>query len=347
MKWLSGVVAGGIAAVVASLVSLPLHSPDDALLNSGTVTIGALVAGAAAGIAWTRFGQDGAGLFRYASALLVAFGAVAIAALAGEAFLSGSIGFVLPLAAIVFAIVGVLTPVLATVTAPRALQLAGAPATLAAALGLGLGLAGMGDAQSGRLSLPDAQGSATPGSAPVITKADVAGKTFNVVAGESALTYTVHEKLAILPNASDAFGRTTALSGELRLNGPSEISVDVSTLSSDQDRRDSYVRTRIFQNDPTVTFAVNDLGQLPDQYVSGTTVTRTVAGSATVRGVERPLTLAVEARLNGDELQVVGRTDFTWADFDIPPPNVSGIVQVQDSVHIEVLIIARAAAGVM
>ena len=32
-KWLAGVIPGAIAAVIAALVSLPLKSPDDAILN--------------------------------------------------------------------------------------------------------------------------------------------------------------------------------------------------------------------------------------------------------------------------------------------------------------------------
>jgi polyisoprenoid-binding protein YceI len=66
-----------------------------------------------------------------------------------------------------------------------------------------------------------------------------------------------------------------------------------------------------------------------------------VTGPATVRGVERPLTFAVQARMDGDTLDILGTTDFTWADFEIPPPNIGGIVQVEDNVHIEVLIVAK------
>lgn len=74
----------------------------------------------------------------------------------------------------------------------------------------------------------------------------------------------------------------------------------------------------------------------------GTTITRTLSGRATIRGVERPLIFNIEARLEGGTLQVLGRTDFTWADFEITPPNIPGIVQVEDNVHIEVLVVARA-----
>ena len=58
-------------------------------------------------------------------------------------------------------------------------------------------------------------------------------------------------------------------------------------------------------------------------------------------GVEWPLTIASEARLQDSVLYILGTTSFTWADFQIPPPNVRGIVQVEDTVRLEVLIVAR------
>jgi hypothetical protein len=50
-KWLVGIIPAAIATIVAALVSLPLKSPDDAILNSGTVTTGGLIAGLAVGAA--------------------------------------------------------------------------------------------------------------------------------------------------------------------------------------------------------------------------------------------------------------------------------------------------------
>ena len=46
----TGLLAGSATAVVATLVSLPLHSPTDTLFNSATVTLGALAAALAAGV---------------------------------------------------------------------------------------------------------------------------------------------------------------------------------------------------------------------------------------------------------------------------------------------------------
>ena len=340
MKWWSaGLIAGAIAAIVASLISLPLESPDDAVLNTATVGVGALVVGLAAGAVWRVLDSTARRLEIYAAVAFVGFGIAAVGGVAAEGLLAGSIEFIIPLAAIVFALSAPLPPILERLELsppwPGALASVGGVAALA----IGVGLSGQGDAESGKLSLPDP--APTSASATVVRAQDVAGVTFTVVPGESELTYTVREKLASLPTSSDAVGRTTELSGTVQLDGsPTQVSADLSTLESDQSRRDNRVRD-IFQSAPVAEFTVSDLGELPAQYVPGETVTSTVTGSATIRGVERPLTFAIEARLDGDTLSVLGTTDFTWADFEIDPPNIGGFVQVEDNVHIEVLVVAK------
>jgi len=340
MKWLYGLAAGSVAALIASLVSLPLNSPDDVGFNTLTVTIASLVAGVVLGGCWAYLEPRRLGRVFYAVAALAVFGIAALVALAAEPFLSGTLSYAIPVAAVAIIIAAVLPVAIDSFDLKALPQLAGTGVLLAAALGLGIGLAGVGDSESGHVDLPNALATAQPGG--VIRAADVQGVVYTVVPDESTLKYTVREKLANLPTESDAVGSTGDVTGALRLDGqPSQVQIDMSNLSSDQDFRDSYVRQNIFNTDPIVTVIVDDLGDLPQQYEPGSTYTATLTGTATVRGVERPLTFEIEANLAGGTLQVVGRTDFTWADFDITPPNTS-VVQVQDNVHIELLVVAHA-----
>ena len=81
----AGIVAGSISAVVAALVSLPLRSPDDALLNSATVTLAALAAGVAAGLLWRGASPQAEGVCSYLQELwTAAFAVVALICVAGE-----------------------------------------------------------------------------------------------------------------------------------------------------------------------------------------------------------------------------------------------------------------------
>ncbi len=94
---------------------------------------------------------------------------------------------------------------------------------------------------------------------------------------------------------------------------------------------------------PYAEFTVTDVGQIVAQMSEGKTVTGKVAGTMKIRDVEKPFTFDIEARMIDGVLQLHGVAEFTWADFNIPPPNVRGIVQVEDKVKIEVLLVAKQA----
>lgn len=178
---------------------------------------------------------------------------------------------------------------------------------------------------------------------PALPAAD--SMAFTVAEGSEA-TFTVNEKLAWLDLPNDAVMRTDALSGAVYLDGrPSTIDLDLHSLASDSDRRDRYVRQRMFPNDPIATFTVTNLGELPNPLPSGEVITREVAGELAIHGVVKPLTFAVEARRDPDALFILGRTTFTWDELEIPPPNIPGRIQVKDEVRVEVLLSAIPQSG--
>ncbi len=157
---IAGVTAGSIAAIVAALVSLPLRSPDDALLNTATVVIAALIAGLAAGALWRYSARSKRRHTVFGGVWTAAFGVAALLCWAGETQLDRFLSFALPLAAIVFTLTGALTVLL---SGAPAIQKPWLPAAaLAAALAVGLSLAGQGDEESGRLELPPRAGLAAP-----------------------------------------------------------------------------------------------------------------------------------------------------------------------------------------
>ena len=174
------------------------------------------------------------------------------------------------------------------------------------------------------------------------TVGEVEGVTFLVGMGSEA-TFTVREKLANLPLPNDAVMRTTAISGEVHFDGrPSVITIDLHKLGSDQERRDRYVRERMFPNDPIATFTLPDAGPLPKEFTDGETATGQVTGQLDIRGFQAPVAFEIEARDDGDVLYILGRTTFTWEDLGLTAPNLS-FVQVEDEVHVEILIAARPA----
>ena len=144
-------MAGSIAAVAASLVSLPLDSPDDAWLNSGSVMAVSVPAGLASGILWRALAGNSRRRLLFAVVWTGGFVIAAIVAFVGEEQIKGSASFIVPLAAIVFSLTGLLTISLSGRSVSRS-GIATAAAVIA--IGVGVGLAGQGDGESGRLELP-------------------------------------------------------------------------------------------------------------------------------------------------------------------------------------------------
>ena len=180
---------------------------------------------------------------------------------------------------------------------------------------------------------------------PAAPAADADGRAFTVGDGSEA-TFTVNEKLAWLDLPNDAVMRTESLSGAVYLDGrPSVIDIDLHSLTSDANRRDRYVRQRMFPDNPIATFTVTNLGDLPNPLPPGEVITREVAGELAIRGVVKPITFTVEARRDPDALFILGRTTFTWDELEIPPPNIPGRIQVKDEVSVQVLLSATPEPG--
>lgn len=358
----AAVIASVIGGLTAIGLSLPLRSPDDVFFNAATVAVGSLLAGLAAGATWSALNGQ---IPRFQMAMGAGFLVIAAGALAAEQMLTGMLMFALPLAAVVLGIIAVLTPVLAARRLPAASMAAVVPM-----LAVGWALAGQTDAEVRTLALPptatasasstpttvaSVQGTATsapaasstPGAAStaapkasgVRTPADVRGVVFTVGQGSEA-QFTVREKLAQLSLPNDATMRTTALSGDVRLDGPSSVLIDITKLTSDQSRRDNFIRQQ-WSRQPMATVTIDGIDALPAQYVAGETTKQKVTGRLNILGNEAPIAFDVEARLDGDVLNILGRTSFRWADYKITPPNTP-TVQVEDTVNVTVLLVATA-----
>ena len=141
-----------MAAVVAALVSLPLHSPNDALFNTLAVAIASLVVGLAAGVLWSLLSGGHSPRLRFGLLWLIAIGVVIGIAFGMNTQLDRSVSFGVPLAAIIFGLVG------ASVYLQACLRLLDswrvAIIGVVVALALGGALVTQGDQESGRLELP-------------------------------------------------------------------------------------------------------------------------------------------------------------------------------------------------
>ena len=149
-------LAGVFSSIVAALVSLPLHSPHDALLNSASVTWGVLLLALVSGLAWRRLNHGPNAVLRFSLLMVVGFVAWVAVAFAIGTMLTRMVAFSVPLAAIAFGGIALLTPLLSRLSPASRWPVVVAALVIAAAVGVGL--AGQGDQESGRLELPPRAG---------------------------------------------------------------------------------------------------------------------------------------------------------------------------------------------
>jgi YceI-like domain/5TMR of 5TMR-LYT len=342
--WLAGLGAGAVAGIAGTLLAFTLRSPDDIVANSLTVSIGAILIGLVSGLLWRRLRATDNGLrtFRWAMAggFLVTLVAIAIL---DQAVLSNLISYAVPVDAVIFATIGLLTPLLASSHWPAWSVVI----IVVATVGLAVGLFGKGNVESGELSLSDLTTTtlapppiSSAGDTPASTSPpDVANSatfsTFTIT--EGAATWTVPETLQGL--ASVAVGRSDELTGTITPGEGFEFSVDLTTFTSDQPRRDQFVR-RMFAADPIAVFT-SDSFEVPDA-PDGEVITMQVEGTMIVNATPRDVVWDVEARKDGSVVSVTGELDIVLTDFGITPPSLA-FVRVQDEAHLEVLFQAEGA----
>ena len=153
--------------------------------------------------------------------------------------------------------------------------------------------------------------------------------------------YRVREKLLRLPASNDAVGRTDAIVGDFHLEPSSygflvkrgmRVEIDVSTLKSDEPRRDDHMRTMAIETDmfPTAAFVTTADLVVPHAVLGSGAVNITVTGDLTLHGVTRSVTIPIEAQRNGDRIEVVGSFNFSWDLFEIRQPNLSYVTVESD-----------------
>lgn len=147
--------------------------------------------------------------------------------------------------------------------------------------------------------------------------------------------YRFREELASI-GANTAVGRTPDVSGTMTIARGAvtavDVEVDVTTLKSDSGTRDAALRSRGLETGrfPTATFSLTEPLALPAGVESGEPASAEVTGELTIHGVTRPVTVTVDARLEGAEAAVVGRARVTLADYDIDPPTGFSVLSVED-----------------
>ncbi|AHG92656.1 YceI family protein (plasmid) [Gemmatirosa kalamazoonensis] len=174
--------------------------------------------------------------------------------------------------------------------------------------------------------------------------AAAAPRRFVLAADGNEARYRVRERLMGHDLDNDAIGTTKEITGRLFVDAQgrvvrdsSRIVVTLTNLTSDQARRDGFVKRRTLQVDsfPTATLVPTEFrggtGTLP---TSGTATFELLA-DLTVRGVTRPTVWKVTARAEGGAVTGTATTAFTFKDFSLDQPRVPVLLSVADTITLE------------
>ena len=182
---------------------------------------------------------------------------------------------------------------------------------------------------------------ATPQPAPPTANPDAEAQTFIIGEG-SQITFEVEEELGRAPIRFDAVISGNELTGEAHLDGqPSIVTLNLHSLTSDQTFRDRYIRDRMFPNTPEAVVTVDRLPDLPQSFYDGEETTGELTGSLQIGDTTTPLLFQVTARHDGDTINILAQTTFTWQQLNIPKPTARSVVYLADEVNVQVLLIAR------
>ena len=156
--------------------------------------------------------------------------------------------------------------------------------------------------------------------------------------------YIVRELLAANTIENDVIGKTDAVSGTIRLDAGgkvvpamSQITVNLTGLKTDRDRRDNYVQrfTLATADHPTTMLQVSEIRGAPSPLPSSGTFTFTLVGDLTLKGVTKPTTWAVTAVASRTGFTGTAKTSFTFAEFDMTKPRVPVVARVDDPIALE------------
>ncbi|HEX6061962.1 MAG TPA: YceI family protein [Candidatus Limnocylindria bacterium] len=176
------------------------------------------------------------------------------------------------------------------------------------------------------------------------------------VSDKSKATVRVREQLVSLNLPSDAVLVATGAKGAFQVNDDgtfapgSQISFDVSSLTSDQSQRDSFVKQSVLNTRqfPTATFVPSAATGLVLPLAANGHVTFTLTGKLTIHGTTKDVTFSVDAMRSAGNLTATATLAPTvkFGDFGMQPPAAPGrVLSVVDEIKLTIDLVATGPAS--
>jgi len=170
------------------------------------------------------------------------------------------------------------------------------------------------------------------------------GQSYIVAPDGNEARYRVREQLAGFDLPKDAVGATKDIKGRIVIGADGKVAkesskliIELSTLKSDQGRRDNFLRRSTLETSkyPQAELVPAALEGLLLPIAPGSSQTFSVRGDLTVHGTTRPTTWQVTARAEANGIVGTATTAFTFKDFGLEQPRVPVVLSVADTIRLE------------
>ena len=178
-------------------------------------------------------------------------------------------------------------------------------------------------------------------------------QTFQIVPAQSTASYSVYENLIFANKPhNDAIGTTHSVQGNFQIQTGSSplvaamnVKVDLSTLQTDSQRRDSYVRQHALDTDtyPDATFVSVSTQGLPTSYNDGQSIHFQLTGNLTMHGKTNKEVFDVQGKVVGKTITGTATSTIYMTDFGIQPPNLANVAISQNNVLVTIKFTAHEA----
>lgn len=183
---------------------------------------------------------------------------------------------------------------------------------------------------------------ATSASATAVDAAAVPAGATRVELTSGTASYSVTEQLVGRDLPNDAVGKTTGVTGALVLGADgtvldgSKITIDLSSLQSDETRRDNFVKSNTLQTGtyPTAELVPTRVEGLAQPLPTSGEVQFTLVGDLTVHGVTQEVAWDVTAQATPETVAGTAATTVTFSQFGLSAPKVGSVLSIDDELRL-------------
>jgi polyisoprenoid-binding protein YceI len=164
---------------------------------------------------------------------------------------------------------------------------------------------------------------------------------WQVVTGDDRYVgYRIKELFGGATIKKDAVGRTPAISGAMTIQGgvvrEARVEADLGELESNRVARDTYLADNALETDefPDASFVLTRPLAAENPFEAGVDTELQAVGDLTLHGVTKTVVVDLDARWDGDRIEVAGTAPIVLADYEIDRPDTP-VAAVDDSGSLE------------